>query len=426
MRGIGAKLERLRKPEKFSDWFTLGLAVLLLLVAAGLAVWSGWRVATYRRAQGSAVPVAYGSKGSTYYKINFAAGGHGHTIEEKVWTGMSAIFGGNYRPGESLEILYPSDAPEKGVVNTFSNLWSGPVVIGAMALLLLLCVYLQASMSRRAAGGESGRTHPTDDPDLTAEELLELDRRQRRPEGGGRAKGSPGRSTHVPDAEEDPRPCPFCGAALPGYADACPRCKKVLAGGGRGIVPSQTHGGRMARKRTRTPEADTVSDPLGKPLARYGTGMKVLLFLFTGFLLAGCGGVLMGAAERIAYRLAGSNDGGPYTFVAWGLVVIAMGTAAHGAFHFRRSFEVRRHGVRFRRRQSVLELRWSEISLIEVFKTNVYHYRTKQRTDWEIFIHGTHGTIHLTKAFLHLVPSVVGLVSLLKMHSGQEISLPLD
>ncbi len=173
-------------PVRVSDRFTLVLGILFLLAGAGLACRSVWQLTTYRRSVGSAVPYAYGSKGNTYYRITYLAEGQSHTIEEKVFTGLSAVFDDNYKPGEKLVILYPSAEPGEGMVYTFANVWLGPLICGGIGLLLLVCVALQASLLRGSDAGASGRPHPSEDPSLSAAELLALERARRQPNASKR------------------------------------------------------------------------------------------------------------------------------------------------------------------------------------------------------------------------------------------------
>jgi hypothetical protein len=161
----------------------VAVAAILLLLAVGLAAHSVWRLAVYQRSSGVARAVGLGNKGSTYYQINYSAGGQAYTIDTKKSTWLSSIFGGGYAPGEQLVILYPPSAPGEGVVKTFSNLWSGPVTLGALGLLAGACFFLQRWQFRRVGSGPD----PSEDPTLSAEELLALDHeRRRKPKGRGR------------------------------------------------------------------------------------------------------------------------------------------------------------------------------------------------------------------------------------------------
>jgi hypothetical protein len=173
-------------------------------------------------------------------------------------------------------------------------------------------------------------------------------------------------------------------------------------------------------KRSPVAEVDADLDPLGKPLARYGTRTRAIVFIVLAVLLGLAGGGVMGASKQLAWSQAGSREDTLYIAMSWVMLAIAVPSVAHGVYHLGKSFEIRRKGVRFTRRRAVAELRWDEIFEIQVFRTDIYYRGAKQRVDWEIFIHGIPGQIHLTTSFLHLVPSVTALISLLKLNSGKE------
>jgi hypothetical protein len=180
------------------------------------------------------------------------------------------------------------------------------------------------------------------------------------------------------------------------------------------------------KKRSQVAEADADRDPLGKPLARYGTRIKAILFIVIAVLLGLAGGGVMGASKQLARSLAGSHEDTLYIVMSWVMLAVAVASVAYGVYHLGQSFEIRRGGVRFTRRRAVAELRWEEIFDIQVFRTDIHYRGAKQRVDWEIFIHGIPGQIHLTTAFLHMVPSVTALVGLLKKYSGKEAHMTLE
>jgi hypothetical protein len=180
----------------------------------------------------------------------------------------------------------------------------------------------------------------------------------------------------------------------------------------------------VGTKRAQEAKARTDRDRLGKPLASYGTSAKATAFILLAVIAGLGGGAAVGASNRLAAVLANHPDGTPYAVVGWCSVALGMVSVAYGVFHLGQSFEIRRKGLRLRRRRGATEMTWDEVDHIEVFKTNIYYRGAKQRVDWEVFIYGRWDTIHLTTSFLHLVPSVVALVGLLRLHSGKHIDLP--
>lgn len=184
----------------------------------------------------------------------------------------------------------------------------------------------------------------------------------------------------------------------------------------------------MAEKRTRGPSSAPERDKLGKLFESYGTNVKAILLIVTAVMFGLGGGVILGASNFLAWRLAESTDGTPYALLGGVLMAIGPPVMAFAVYQFGRRFEVRRKGVRLVHRINVTELFWDEIDLIQVHKTTHVDQtgRRTGRIDWDISINGLTDEIHLSPTFLRMVPSVHGLVSLLKMHCRQEINLPVD
>jgi hypothetical protein len=176
----------------------------------------------------------------------------------------------------------------------------------------------------------------------------------------------------------------------------------------------------MARKQKQVEEADEGPDLLGKPIAKYGTGPKALTFIIIAVVIGLIGGGLIGGGDEISFALNENPDGTLYRFMGWVLVVLGMLSVAYGVFHLGQRLEIRRQGLRYTRRRKTIQLRWDEVFDIEIFQTHIYYRGVKQRTDWEIYISGYTGKIHLTKSFLHLIRSIPAVIGLLKHHSGHD------
>jgi hypothetical protein len=109
----------------------LVIAVLFLLIGGALAYWSYQKATTYQSVTGKVVRMVPGRKGRLYPEVAYSVNGREYTTE-----GGSS---GGPGVGEAVEVLYPANDPGNGTLNTFSNLWLGPLVpggIGAAALSL--------------------------------------------------------------------------------------------------------------------------------------------------------------------------------------------------------------------------------------------------------------------------------------------------
>jgi hypothetical protein len=179
----------------------------------------------------------------------------------------------------------------------------------------------------------------------------------------------------------------------------------------------------MARRQIADRESDLDADPLGKPLARYGTNAKAYMLMATAVVLGLSGGVVVANADWLALTLADSQESTAYTFVGWTLLIAGMGAMSWGVLGMGAFFELRRKGVRYCKGRRVTELRWKDIEDIQVHKS-VFVYRGGRRVDWEVYIYGREATIHLNSGFLRLVPSVSELLNMLKSVSGIEVILP--
>src|SRR5262245_14242464 len=127
--------------------------------------------------------------------------------------------------------------------------------------------------------------------------------------------------------------------------------------------------GSMAEKRTRGPSSAPERDKLGKLFESYGTNVKAILLIVTAVMFGLGGGVILGASNFLAWRLAESTDGTPYALLGGVLMAIGPPVMAFAVYQFGRRFEVRRKGVRLVHRINVTELFWDEIDLIQVHKT---------------------------------------------------------
>src|SRR5437588_5650681 len=101
------------------------------------------------------------------------------------------------------------------------------------------------------------------------------------------------------------------------------------------------------------------------------------------------------------------------------LLLLSPVLVAVNAFNFRRSLQVREHGLRFVEAGAEREFTWDEIADVAVKCTRVKQMGVVTlRTEWDITIHGHDGrSIHLSPLFLQHVPNVDKLVTTLRLHT---------
>jgi hypothetical protein len=175
----------------------------------------------------------------------------------------------------------------------------------------------------------------------------------------------------------------------------------------------------VAEKRRARPEAGSGGDPLGKPLEVYSAKAKAITYLIIGVVLGLIGG------GGLAYGLPRGEEGLMATLIGGLFALAAPAFVGVSLFNLKRSFEVRRGGVRFTSWGGTTEMRWDEVKRIDVTRTVDDASGGRGRTvEWEVHIQGRKKKIVLSPTFLGLVRSPSSLVKLLRMHSGQEDDVP--
>jgi hypothetical protein len=171
----------------------------------------------------------------------------------------------------------------------------------------------------------------------------------------------------------------------------------------------------MAEKRRARPEADSGGDPLGKPLEVYNAKGKAIAYLIIGVVLGLIGG------GGLIYGLPRGEDGLMATLIGGLFALAAPAFIGVSLFNLKRSFEVRRGGVRFTSWGKTTEMRWDEVKRIDVTRTVDDAAGGRGRTvQWEVHIKGRKKEIVLSPTFLELLRSPSALVKLLKMKCGQD------
>jgi hypothetical protein len=172
----------------------------------------------------------------------------------------------------------------------------------------------------------------------------------------------------------------------------------------------------MAKKRRAGSEVSSDGDPLGKPLEVYNAKGKAIAYLIVGVVMGLLGG------GGLAYGLPKGEDGLMATLIGGLFALGAPVFVGVSLYNLKRSFEVRRGGVRFTSWGKTTEMRWDEVKRIDVTRTvddDVPGARGRT-VQWEVHIQGRKKEIVLGPTFLELVRSPSALVKLLKMRCGQD------
>ncbi len=138
------------------------MAWMAVLGAAGLMADAGlaWHVESFMRSsirvEGRVVgltDIPDTENGGTTYapKFSFHAGdGTLYTVQSKTGNNPPAFW-----EGETVEVLYPADAPAKAKINKPMQLWLSVIVIGAGSLFFVLLGLVGPSLERRYGVPES-------------------------------------------------------------------------------------------------------------------------------------------------------------------------------------------------------------------------------------------------------------------------------
>jgi hypothetical protein len=119
----------------------LGLAFLVYGVSDLLQVRAFASLAV--EAEGTVIAMQEGA--TKYYpRVRFQTR-HGQTVEFDAANGSNPPL---YEVGERLPVLYLPDNPRYAVINTFIELWLGPLIYAAVGLLLLVTAWLDWLKSR--------------------------------------------------------------------------------------------------------------------------------------------------------------------------------------------------------------------------------------------------------------------------------------
>jgi hypothetical protein len=118
---------------KGSAFLALALGAALLAAAGYMGLQVKQLIAVAAKAEGTVVDFERrSSKGGTSYAPVFA-----FTAADGATRRFTTSGSGDYKKGESVEVLYDPQNPEDARLNTFMELWFGSLAVGAFGLLCL-------------------------------------------------------------------------------------------------------------------------------------------------------------------------------------------------------------------------------------------------------------------------------------------------
>lgn len=183
-----------------------------------------------------------------------------------------------------------------------------------------------------------------------------------------------------------------------------------------------------ASKRNRTTDVTKPRkqrDPLGKLQQTYEVTLAGVVVVAGGIAVLGCGALGWGLWQA---SLGWEIFGAAVIFI--GFILAALSITNIG-----RKLEVRRHGVRFTERGTLVEMTWDDIAAVETDRrddtylgvanvsTRGNDYRKPTgpltKTEFHVTIRAHDGReIHLKPLFLKMVPSPQNLITELRMRAG--------
>lgn len=177
------------------------------------------------------------------------------------------------------------------------------------------------------------------------------------------------------------------------------------------------------------PKTKGPNDDLGKLLTRYGGRPFPTLPIVSGLALIG------GGIGAILFDGNHPEHGGVFKWLGYVLLFAGIGIPVNSFVLGRKSFEVRKRGVRHTVGSRTTELRWEEIDSIEIREAAAGDVRVDAldrggsvvdsrslRHHYTITIFGTgEEVITLNKSFLQLGGSPRGLIKILEANAGDKV-----
>lgn len=153
-------------------------------------------------------------------------------------------------------------------------------------------------------------------------------------------------------------------------------------------------------------EQDPSLDPLGKPIAEFSSTKQSVSLMIGAVVVVGLGIFLILKDTKDEMHL----------FFGGLAILVALVMAGWGFTQAGKKLEVRRKGIRYTKGRTKIQMRWKDISDIQIVKTYVGS-QGSTNIEWDITINGKK-TIHLPNRFLSLVPDKGSLIHLMKINSG--------
>ena len=125
-------LNTARRTAILFGFFTLAIGLAVLGLSIGMVVEHRQFASTALRTEGVVTAVVSGDEDADIARVQYRAAGKTFEIQSETATSPAA-----FHVGETVTVLYQSEKPEAGRIDSFSQTWLMPIVIGASALIML-------------------------------------------------------------------------------------------------------------------------------------------------------------------------------------------------------------------------------------------------------------------------------------------------
>ncbi|MEK6303756.1 MAG: DUF3592 domain-containing protein [Acidobacteriota bacterium] len=124
-----------------------GMCAIPIAVAIVMGYMSWKAISGSLRTQGTVVAFVGSSSADSNTEaplVDYQVEGEAHRIRGDVFISFSA-----YSVGETVTVLYKQEHPEDGTINSFTELWFGPVAFGGAGLIAVAFVNLALSRQKK-------------------------------------------------------------------------------------------------------------------------------------------------------------------------------------------------------------------------------------------------------------------------------------